>query len=217
MIDRKITSRRLRSVVFAVLGVALVWQIFSRSLVAYLVDVAPEMALLVRADDPTALVNISERRLNLEHPTKDTPTAQSGGETSSRIPSFARHARKASPNEAGSPEDEHAQATEPLEEVERLPSNAVDANLREEVRVLAEAALRRDPMNSRALRILGQVADAANDEAAALKLMQAAARRSPREGVAVFWLMRESFERGDYAAAVQHADVLLRARPQVVT
>ena len=30
-------------------------------------------------------------------------------------------------------------------------------------------------MNARALRILGQIADAANDEAAASKLMQAAA------------------------------------------
>jgi len=215
--DRRITSRRLRSVVFAVLGIALAWEIFSRSLVAYLAEVAPEAALIVRANDPTALVNITERRLNLEHHTKDTPIAQSGGETSSRIPSFARHARKASPNGAESQESEQARATEPLEEVERLPSNAVDANLRDEIRILAEAALRRDPMNSRALRILGQVADAANDEAAALKLMQAAARRSPREGVAVFWLMRESFERKDYAAAVQHADVLLRARPQVVT
>jgi hypothetical protein len=81
--DRKITSRRLRSVAFAVLGIALVWEIFSRSLVAYLAEVAPEAALAVRASDPTALVNISERRLNLEHPTKDTPTAQSDGETSS--------------------------------------------------------------------------------------------------------------------------------------
>jgi hypothetical protein len=215
--DRQITSRRLRSVAFAVLGIALAWEIFSRSLVAYLAEVAPAAALLVRANDPTALVNITERRLNLEHPTKDTPTTQSGGETINRIPSFARQARKASPYEAQSPEGEHAQATETPEEGERLPSNAVDADLREEVRILAEAALRRDPMNSRALRILGQVADAAKDDAAALKLMQAAARRSPREGVAVFWLMRESFERKDYAAVVQHADVLLRARPQVVT
>jgi hypothetical protein len=92
--DRRITSRRLRSVVFAVLGIALAWEIISRSLVAYLAEVAPEAALIVRANDPTALVNITERRLNLEHHTKDIPIAHSGGETSSRIPSFARQARK---------------------------------------------------------------------------------------------------------------------------
>lgn len=39
--------------------------------------------------------------------------------------------------------------------------------------------------------------------------------RSRRESVAAFWLMRESFERQDFATAVQHADVLLRTRPQV--
>jgi hypothetical protein len=47
--------------------------------------------------------------------------------------------------------------------------------------------------------------------------MQAAAGRSMRESIAVFWLMREAYERKDYAAVVQYADILLRTRPQVVT
>ena len=71
-------------------------------------------------------------------------------------------------------------------------------------------------MNARALRILGQVADAEDGDLTASKLMQAAARRSLRESVAVFWLMRESFERKDYATTVQYADVLLRTRPQTI-
>ena len=68
-------------------------------------------------------------------------------------------------------------------------------------------------MNARALRILGQLADAANDEPAAAKLIR---RRPVTAGECRrLLLMRESFERQDFATAVQHADVLLRTRPQV--
>ena len=66
-------------------------------------------------------------------------------------------------------------------------------------------ALAQDPLNAHALRILGQLADAADNEAAAARFMQAAVHRSLRESVAVFWLMRESFERKDYATAVRYA------------
>lgn len=71
-------------------------------------------------------------------------------------------------------------------------------------------------MNARALRILGQLANADDDDQAASKLMLAAARRSLRESIAVFWLMRESFERKDYTTTIRYADILLRTRPQGV-
>jgi hypothetical protein len=205
----------VRTVVFVALGVVLTWQVLAHSLVAYLAEASPETALSLRPDDPSTLINIADRKLNLEQPSKDAPAARTGGETGDRIPSFARHARKAAGGEGEQAEGAPGQAKEPAEAAERLPSNASDPELRKEVGALAQAALAQDPMNARALRILGQIADASNEEAAASKLMQAAVRRSRRESVAVFWLMRESFERKDFATAVQHADVLLRTRPQV--
>lgn len=207
----------VRTAVFVALGAALTWQVLAHSLVAHLVEASPEAALGLRSDDPTALINISDRKLNLERPSRDAPAARTGGETGNRIPSFARHARKAAGGEAEQAEAEGApgQAKEPAESGERLPSNASDPELRKEVGALTQTALAQDPMNARALRILGQIADAANEEAAASKLMQAAVHRSRRESVAVFWLMREAFERKDFATAVRHADVLLRTRPQV--
>jgi hypothetical protein len=206
---------RLRSMALAVLGGFLTWQVLSRSLVASFSE-SPEVALILRSEDPTALINIAERKLNLEHPSKSkqAPAVQSsGGDSSDRISSFARNAKGANGSEASQPEGKQPEAADP---VERLHSNAGDAELRHEVRAIARAALSHDPMNARALRILGQVAGAESDDLTASKLMQAAARRSLRESVAVFWLMRESFERKDYAATVKHADVLLRTRPQII-
>jgi hypothetical protein len=81
-------------------------------------------------------------------------------------------------------------------------------------RSLAEQALLTDPLNSRALRILGEIADVTKDEARAWRFMQAAARRSLNETFAVAWLMNKSAERQDYAAALYYADILLRTRPR---
>jgi hypothetical protein len=213
------TERRsfpvLRTAIFVALGAALAWLVLAHSLVAHLAEASPEMALRLRSDDPAALLNISDRKLNLEQPSKDAPATPTSGDGGNRITSFARHARKAAGSEGEQGEPTPGQAKEAAESTERLPSNASDPELRNEVGTLAQTALAHDPMNARALRILGQIADAANEEAAASNLMQAAARRSKRESVAVFWLMRESFERKDFATAVQHADVLLRTRPQV--
>jgi hypothetical protein len=46
--------------------------------------------------------------------------------------------------------------------------------------------------------------------------MEAAARRSIQESVAVDWLMRHKHERKDYAAALYFVDALLRTRSQVM-
>jgi len=173
---------RLRSVALAGLGAFLTWQVLSRSLVAFFAE-SPEVALILRSGDPAALINMAERKLNLDHPSKskEAPATQSGGDGSSdRISSFARKAKKAAGAEANQPEGEHPEAADPAE---RLRSNAGDSELRHEVRAIARAALSRDPMNARALRILGQVADADDDDLTASRLMQAAARRSLRKRI----------------------------------
>ena len=43
--------------------------------------------------------------------------------------------------------------------------------------------------------------------------MQAAARRSLQESVAVYWMMRKSYQDQDYRAGTRYTDTLLRTRP----
>ena len=113
----------LRSVVLALLGALLTWQVLVHSLVAHLAEASPETALRLRSDDPAALVNVSDRKLNLEHPTKEAPAALPGGDTGNRIPSFARRARKAAAGEAEPAEGAAGQAKDPAETTERLPND----------------------------------------------------------------------------------------------
>ena len=78
---------------------------------------------------------------------------------------------------------------------------------------LAELALLHDPLNARAFRILGQLSDQSSEHERTETLMQAAARRSLFESVAVYWLMRKSYQDQDYHSAIRYADTLLRTRP----
>ena len=91
-----------------------------------------------------------------------------------------------------------------------------DPATRERVRGWAETALVGDPLNARALRILGQVALAAGDKARATVYLETAARHSIHESAALSWLMRTHYERKDYASALYYADALLRTRNQAM-
>src|SRR5262245_6628295 len=57
---------RVRAIIFAALAIVLAWQVTSRSLVSYLAEVAPEVALYLRPDDPVALLNLADRTLGLQ-------------------------------------------------------------------------------------------------------------------------------------------------------
>lgn len=83
-----------------------------------------------------------------------------------------------------------------------------------QIEAWAERALLNDPINPRALRILGQLAHAASDEGRTDVFMQAAAQRSLHESSAVYWMMRKSCLDGNYRAALRYADILLRTRSQ---
>src|SRR5580693_10812745 len=78
------------------------------------------------------------------------------------------------------------------------------------VRAAAEAGLRNEPLNARALRLLGQVSDAAKNDADAVNFMQAAAKLSLHDNLADSWLMLKSFAAKDYQSTVYYADILLR-------
>ena len=84
-----------------------------------------------------------------------------------------------------------------------------------QIRRWAEAVLRNDPLNSEALRVLGQLSDGATDKNETRRLMQAAVRRSLHESIAVYYMMQDSYFRRDYEAALRYADLLLRTRLQV--
>ncbi len=81
---------------------------------------------------------------------------------------------------------------------------------------LVETALAADPLNARAYRLLGQLAEAEGDASRTAKLMQTAARLSLNETIAVEWMMRKSFANEDYPATAFYADALLRTRPQLM-
>ena len=81
---------------------------------------------------------------------------------------------------------------------------------------MAERAIAQDPLNARAFRILGQISERTSDEMQTQKLMQAAVRRSLLESIAVYWMMRKSFQDQNYQAALRDADILLRTRPQAL-
>lgn len=84
---------------------------------------------------------------------------------------------------------------------------------RDEVRAWAETALTQSPFDSRALRILGQLALEAS---AATRFMEAAARRSLNETEAHYWLLQRRFAQHRYADVIRAADILLRTRPQLL-
>ena len=180
--------KQLRIVTLAVAGALLVWLVTTRTYVAYLADAAPESALGLRSSDPEALLTRADGMLN-PRPSESTEAGSAG----------TTGADQASSNPA-SP----------------VQSLSIDASKRDEIRKLAETALANDPLNAKALRILGQLAIDTGDEARAYKLMHAAGQRSNRESMAIYWLMLKSHEGRDYAAAIYYADLLLRTRPDAI-
>ena len=93
----------------------------------------------------------------------------------------------------------------------------LDAAALDEIRKLAERAIANDPLNARGFRILGQISERTSDEMQTEKLMRAAVERSMLESVAVYWMIRKSFQDQDYPEALRYADILMRTRPQALS
>lgn len=84
--------------------------------------------------------------------------------------------------------------------------------LRRAIREHAEAAIRADPLNARAYRLLAEVVP---DPFRTRELMRASASRSRRETVASFWLLNDSLVRSEYSEGLRHAANLLQTAPQL--
>lgn len=83
-------------------------------------------------------------------------------------------------------------------------------------RRLAIAALRHDPLNTRALEILGQISAETGDDAVADTFMLGATTGSLRRRTALYWMTERSFAGRDYAATARYADALLRGYPKAI-
>ena len=199
------SSPRLRLLILAPLALFLVWEVITRSVVAYLADANPEMAVRLRPNYPTALLNLAYDRFSRDPSAKNIePVAPLPRDGSSHLTIIAKGMQSAKDTDLTA-------SPEPLSADGAL-STATDSRLAQ-IRSWVERALLEDPLNARALRILGQLSGGTSEAA----LMQAAARRSLLESEAVFWVMRKSSEDGDYRSAGRYADILFRTYPSSET
>ena len=95
----------------------------------------------------------------------------------------------------------------------RLAEQQLAAGKIEESRATARHLLRVEPLEGRGFRLLAEAAAAQGDQQQAHTLYQIAARRSPRDVRTRGWLIEHSLVAGDYRAALQHVDALLRTSP----
>jgi hypothetical protein len=180
---------RLRPIIIGALALFLVWAIVTKGVSAYLAEINPEAALWLQSTQPVALTKLADEKLNPRPAARNEPDSASAA---------------ASTEEAT--DDQRAPPENPL------GSGHVAGEDLNQVKAWAELALRNDPLNARALRILGQVALLQSDENRANTLMQASASHSRHDGYANYWTMARNYQTGDYPAALHYADVLLRTR-----
>jgi tetratricopeptide (TPR) repeat protein len=84
-----------------------------------------------------------------------------------------------------------------------------DGNL-DSAREWAQRALRSNPLNARALTLLGLIAERKGDQKSADALMRISGARTLRDPTAAAWLFNREVRRGDYPHALPYMDALLR-------
>jgi len=103
--------------------------------------------------------------------------------------------------------------TEPTDSiVARDPDTHEWQVIRKEIRELATAIIRIEPLNAEAYRLLGETTDEPDE---ASKYMRSTVARSRRVPSAVFALLNNSLRNGDVEAAVRHADTLMTTEPKL--
>jgi hypothetical protein len=190
--NRTIPSRRMRMAVLSSLATLLILAVAIKSFVPYLADAeggvnaetAPRLPLTTAA----ALVNAAEAKLG---PINRRVSEQQAAAQQESAPA------NSSPDETDNP---------------ALSIDPDDTQSLTEIRSMLESALRKDPLNSRALDLLGQVTQLQGDEQRTEQLMEAAARRSLHNAYPAYWRLVKSYEDKDFPSAIQYADRLLRAR-----
>lgn len=82
---------------------------------------------------------------------------------------------------------------------------------------LAMAALRQQPLNPKALRVLAVIAAQKSDAKKASALIRLADGQSRRDVGTQLWLIEEAVQRGDTRQALAHYDIALRTHPNAFT
>lgn len=197
---------RIKAIIFAVVGLALVWQIATKSLVAYLATAAPELARWIDPTHPGVLLALADNALRAAQLAR---AAQSQGAEGAQAAAdrfiFSSQLDQSAAGAVATDRDGKRAPT--------ISRPIIDPDLSRDIKTWAEQAVLRQPLNAPALRILGQLADDARDSQRAMLSMRAAARLSIRESPAVFWMMTKSVELQDHAATFYYADALARSRP----
>jgi tetratricopeptide (TPR) repeat protein len=193
----------LRVGILGAVGILLVWQVVSGSLVAFLAGTAPEAALKLRPDDPRALLKLAERHFQANARLMGALVGDGGRQTRGPTGDASVPSGIAASLEKSRPAYQQTGSI-----ATPMPPNTVQQ--------WAERALAGDPLNARALSLLGLLADAQGDGERAERYMQLAARASVQESVAAYWLMQRKYEQRDYDAAIYFADTLLRTRTQAL-
>ena len=202
-------ASRFRRMIFTLLALFLVWEVITRSVAAYLADARPEMAIRLRATNPTALLNLAEAELKREQAVQQADVTSPRNRTNHSASDLKDLQSIQDVDLSGERSSTSVSKRNPPE-----PANAGSQD-RAQIRSWAELVLRNDPLNARAFGILGQLSQQASDEEQTEPLMRAAARRSLHETGAVYWMMHKSYQDGDYDAAIRYADTLLRTRTGV--
>lgn len=209
--------RRATYLAVSLVGLTLAWLVATKSLPAWLAAADPGAALAIDAGQPAALMHLADPLLEKKLGKSATPATSTGATASSELsdgvsPGLVNSLSRLAAEIMQASSDPSGRKVEDMER----DTLAITGENRGAIGDLVTRALATDPLNARAIRILGQLALGDNDEAAAGRLMQAAARRSLRESVAVYWLMQRSYQRGDSAETLAHADALMRTRPGTI-
>lgn len=205
------------------------WLVVTNSLAAFLAHRSPQLALRLDPTNPVALIAAAGRAIDAERgapallkkvkdPAVAADAADAGAEPEGEA--MAAEADNAETSRVVALQELAIEAAKTSKATATAPSASLapaplSVPLRESVSALARKVLRHDPLNARAMRLLGDMAAANGDAGKAEALMNASARHSLRESAAVAWLLDKSFERKDFAAATAYADILMRTRPQM--
>lgn len=111
---------------------------------------------------------------------------------------------------AWTPEDAGA-----LDELAYREVAKTDGNL-DIARTLAQRALRSNPLDARALFVLGLIAERLADRSRAESLMRLAGARTWRDPNTQGWLLKRDIQRGDFGQSLSHLDALLRTNEDLV-
>ena len=203
MIPATQKSRPARTIVFFALAIVLFWLIVSETFAAYLADFAPKTTLWLNPHQSTALISLADQALH-------EVVLPSSGQADRRSDRSQRGSKSVTAHDLES----SSSAFEPIDQNRSLTRPAPPENT-SSIRAWIEVALRSEPLNAHALRVLGELAEACSDDAAASEFMHAAASLSRHETVANLWMLRKSVQVGDDKTALYYADLLLRTTPEL--